>query len=88
MSSIKENAKAEALAQFKQRIISARRAKRVNNADLPAESPMFFYCLACDILIEELPENYLFPPYKFCSQCQGMKQEGWFDTDANKGVKT
>ena len=32
--------------------------KKIDNSSLYAGSPMYFYCMYCEILVETLPENY------------------------------
>lgn len=44
--------------------------EKIDNADLPASSPMYFCCRHCGIPTEVLPEDYVFPPMRECSQCQ------------------
>ncbi len=68
-----------ALQQFAQRRLHAAQIERINNADLHAGSPLYFYCRHCGIPTEVLPENYVFPPLRECSQCQGLKSEGWLE---------
>ena len=73
----REAAKKVALAQFGRRVKAAAATKKVRNGDLKAGQPCFFYCDACGIFIEKLPEDYLFPPSKLCSQCKGLEEQGW-----------
>jgi hypothetical protein len=68
-----------ALNQFALRRRYAAEIEKTTNADLPAESPMYFYCRHCGIPTEVLPEDYVFPPTTECSQCQGLKCEGWLE---------
>jgi hypothetical protein len=70
-------AKEAALRQFKRRRDFALKQENYNNEELPAGSPVYVYCKHCGILIERLPEDYLFPPFNECSQCAGLKQKGW-----------
>lgn len=72
-----EYAKEEAIRQFARRKDYAKHITKVENQSLHAGSPMYYYCEACGMPTEVLPENYLFRPYQFCSQCQGLKDEGW-----------
>lgn len=39
------------------------------NSQLPAGSPMYFYCSCCGLESEVLPETYVDPPKKICAQC-------------------
>lgn len=72
-------AKDKALEQFVRRKRYAAQIEKIDNAGLHAGQPMYFYCKTCGIPTEVLPEDYLFPPMTLCSQCQGMKDEGWLD---------
>jgi hypothetical protein len=53
--------------------LNARRASApepIDNASLPAGSPMYYYCKSCGHQTAVLPENwYLTPPPKFCDWC-------------------
>lgn len=69
--------KATALEALKAR--RAARPIRINNGDLPAGSPMYFYCKSCGALADTKPEDYLMPPRPLCSECQGLKDLGWLD---------
>lgn len=40
---------------------------------------LYFFCCHCGIPTEVLPEDYVFPPTSECSQCQGLKNEGWLE---------
>lgn len=68
-----------ALNQFARRRLYAAQIEKIDNAELPAGSPMYFYCRQCGIPTEVLPEDYVFPPTSECSQCQGLKNEGWLE---------
>lgn len=70
-------AKRVAIEQFLRRKSHAAKRRRVSNETLPAGSPMYFYCCHCDILLETLPEDYLFPANSVCSQCKGLEGSGW-----------
>lgn len=74
-----ELAKEKSLEQFVRRKRYAAQIEKIDNAGLHAGQPMYFYCKTCGIPTEVLPEDYLFTPYSLCSQCQGMKDEGWLD---------
>lgn len=49
--------------------------KRINNADLPAGAPMYFYCETCGEPMV-YPENYITREYK-CEQCRAILRQGW-----------
>ncbi|KKM61094.1 hypothetical protein LCGC14_1535210 [marine sediment metagenome] len=53
--------------------------KRINNSDLPAGAPMYFYCITCGGTSDVLPENYLAPPKKLCNECNALKDLGWLE---------
>ncbi len=53
--------------------------KPVDNASLPAGSPMFFYCQSCGHCSDCLPEAYLGTPNKLCEECQALKDCGWLE---------
>ena len=78
-----EYAKEAACEQFVRRKRYARQIEKIDNSGLHAGSPMYFYCRTCGIPTEVLPEDYLFPPMRDCSQCMGLQQEGWLK-DAQK----
>jgi hypothetical protein len=75
----REYAKEKAVQQFIRRKRYAQRLEKIDNAGLHAGSPMYFYCSDCGVPTEVLPEDYLFPPERSCSQCKGLKSEGWFE---------
>jgi hypothetical protein len=50
--------------------------KQVNNASLPAGSPMYFYCKHCGVHTATLPEDYLSTPKRVCDECQALVNEG------------
>ena len=72
-------AKRTAIEQFVRRLIFASGHEKYDSERLPAGSPIFVYCQHCGILIERLPEDYLFPPYHVCSQCVGLEKQGWLE---------
>lgn len=79
-----EHAKRAGIAQFLRRRKYAIKVGKIDNQSLPVGSSMFFYCRHCDILVESLPEDYLFPPRKICSQCKGLEKEGWLKDAINE----
>jgi len=74
-----EAAKEKAIEQFLQRKQYSAQIEKIDNAGLFAGSPMYFYCQYCGVPTEVLAEDFLFPPYSSCSQCLGLKKEGWLD---------
>lgn len=83
-SSLNEAFKSKAIEQFVGRFTASKAVKKIDNASLMAGEPMYFYCKHCDVLIEALEEEYLFPPYSLCSQCEGLREEGWLEEAKDK----
>lgn len=54
---------------------------RVHNAELPAGSPMHYYCQLCGVETDVLPEEHPSPPTKFCYPCQKMMDAGWSESE-------
>lgn len=57
----------------------ANKPEKVNNASLPAGSPMYFYCISCDWEAAVLPEGYVSRPPKLCAECKAMSELGWLE---------
>jgi hypothetical protein len=72
-------AKEEAIKQFCRRREHAIKHGQIENSSLPAGYPLYFYCNFCGILLETLPEDYLFRPRRQCSQCKGLSELRWLD---------
>lgn len=53
--------------------------EQINNAQLPAGAPMYFYCINCGHLADTLPETYTSIPRKLCDECGAMKDLGWLE---------
>jgi len=54
----------------------ANQPKQINNADLYAGSPMYYYCRVCGWLSDTKPEGwFLNPPAKLCRECSALKEE-------------
>lgn len=52
----------------------------INNADLPAGSPMYYHCHTCKALVAVKPEGwYVDPPPKHCVDCDALIEQGWLD---------
>jgi hypothetical protein len=79
-----ENAKKTAIEQFVRRAKFAKAHEKYINEDLPTGAPVYVYCKHCGIMIERLPEDYLFSPYTQCSQCMGLEDKGWLDEAKSK----
>jgi|GEM_PF-3256399 len=69
----------KAIEQFGRRRRLAAGIEKVDNSALHAGAPMYFYCRHCGLPTEILPEDYVFPPTTECSQCRGLKIEGWLE---------
>jgi uncharacterized OB-fold protein len=57
----------------------ANKPEQIDNAALPAYSPMYFYCKACGHLSDVLPESYINPPKKLCEECRALKDLDWLE---------
>lgn len=82
-----------AIAQFCTRKRVSLQVKEHDNSKDRAGDPMAFYCTYCGCLAEIVAEDYLFSPRRTCSQCEGLKQEGWlqeakksFEKEANQSA--
>ena len=64
----------------------ARNTQPINNSDLIAGSPMYYYCKACGAFITALPEAHISPAPKYCESCQDLKKEALLD-EALRRVK-
>lgn len=53
--------------------------EQINDAKLPAGSPMHFYCISCGHIAEVAPESYTWIPKKLCAECTALKDLGWLD---------
>lgn len=50
--------------------------KQINNAELPAGSPMHYYCRFCGAPTETLPECHLGKPCTCCDPCKVLHEHG------------
>lgn len=49
----------------------------IDNGNLMAGSPMYYYCVSCGWLSAIMPENWwLSPPAKLCPECAALKEIG------------
>lgn len=70
-----EVGKMPALAALAARRIANKSILRKINENLPAESPMYFYCTCCGAEII-VPESYVDKPDD-CPECTTLKERGW-----------
>lgn len=71
--------KQRAIEQFGRRQLLAAGIEKVDNSALHPGAPMYFYCRHCGLPTEILPEDYDFRPITECSQCRGLRNEGWLE---------
>lgn len=71
--------KEKACEQFGVRRRLSQQIEKIDNQGLHAGSPMYFYCRHCGMPTEVLPEDFVFQPMRECSQCVGLKHEGWLE---------
>ena len=53
--------------------------EKIDNSKLHSGSPMYYYCICCDALADELPESHTSTPKKLCDECQALKDLGWLE---------
>jgi len=68
-----------ALKELDKRRKENAKKEKIDSSALPAGSPIYFYCISCDGLADQLPENYVCPPKKLCDECQALKDLGWLE---------
>jgi hypothetical protein len=67
--------KEKALAALEWRRANPR--PQIQNDQLHAGEPIYFYCISCGWLSDVKPEDYLFGARRMCSECDGLKEKGW-----------
>ncbi len=67
----------EYLDALRERKRQAEIAGRINNANLRAGSPMYYYCDLCGLLADKLPETHVAIPKQYCAACQEMLDRGY-----------
>lgn len=77
MSPLTTQGKEVALADLRRR--RANQPVPIDNASLPAGSPMYFYCVSCGHVAEVKPENYITAVRRLCPECQALKDMGWLE---------
>jgi len=72
-----EQGRAVALEGLQRRRAANRDKQRIDNASLPAGSPMVYYCLGCghDIWVSE---GWLHKP-SLCEECSALVELGWME---------
>ena len=57
--------------EFRKRYVENSSKKKIDNADLPAGSPMYYYCHGCGCVSAILPESWWGSgPAKYCEPCE------------------
>lgn len=74
---ITEQGKEAALAALQKR--RENKPRHIDNSDLPAGAPMYFYCITCGHSSDCLPESYIGTPKRLCGECQALKDLGWLE---------
>ena len=85
-ATVADKEKAAAFQAFVDRRAANKGRPRIDNSELPAGSPMYFYCAPCGGEIE-VEEDYIPPRPKYCTECQQLETKGWlqeFVTQAQK----
>lgn len=57
----------------------ANQPEQINNASLPAGSPMYYYCISCGHHADTLPEAHASTPQTLCDECQALQNLGWLE---------
>ena len=65
-----------AMEQYRKRVEDHKNDKHVNNADLHAGSPMYFYCPKCRDIRAVLSEGYTSSPPRHCTPCEVLVEHG------------
>lgn len=74
-----------AVEQFVKRYVENESKKRVNNSDLHAGSPMYYYCRFCRVHTETLPETHYRAPKTICDPCKALKDHGLIEDARTAG---
>ena len=54
--------------------------KQIDNGNLPAGSPMYYYCGGCGLLVATKPESWVYdPPPSRCGDCRLLIDEQVID---------
>ena len=80
--------RSKALEQLAARCAASQAQEKIQNQDLEAGQPMYFYCRSCGFLSDVKQEDwFLTPPRKICGECQGMLVRGWIKDDTFEVVE-
>jgi len=79
LSTITDKGQDFALQQLEERKKINKDRKRINNAELHAGSPMYYYCRVCGEVII-LPETHTCPAPTHCVECDALIVAGWMST--------
>lgn len=74
-----EQGKEFALNALKERRKISANSKKINNAELYAGSPMYYYCQTCGAKSDVLPEAHTCKPKKYCDECQALINLNWME---------
>jgi hypothetical protein len=72
-----EQGKEFALKALKARRRKSVKIQKINNSQLYAGSPMYYYCHCCGTISDILPEGHIITPKKYCNQCQALIDLNW-----------
>jgi hypothetical protein len=73
-----------ALEQFRKRKADNANTKHVNNAASYAGEPMYYYCDACRVHTETLPESHILPAKRVCDPCRALIDHGLITRDGQE----
>lgn len=65
-----------AVRQFEKRKAENAEKPKIDNASLPAGSPMYYYCKFCGDHTETLPETHIRAPKVICDPCKVLNDHG------------
>lgn len=72
--------KAHALDALAMRREENSKKERIDNSQLPAGSPMYYYCISCNGISDIKPEGwFLGSVAKLCKECQALKDLDWLE---------
>lgn len=68
------------LAELEARRTQSMLIGQINNSELYAGSPMYYYCIYCGVQTDVKPETwFLHPPKEVCDDCNSLIRLGWHD---------